>query len=91
MNDRKTEYKNILISGVWETKNGHFHTKPLDARGFDALSSVLEQGGKFLIRRRSERSIAEAKDPERTPPFYLEFVPASEVKEYEERNPKKGL
>lgn len=82
-------YKNVMIAGVWQTKNGHFNTKPLDAKAFDALQDVLEHGGKFLIRKRSEESMAKAANPETTPPYYLEFVPASEVIAYQEEMKKK--
>jgi hypothetical protein len=86
-----SDYKNIVIAGVWETKNGHLNTMPIDAKTFDKLSSVAEIGGKFLIRRRSDASIAGAANPETTPKYYLEFVPASEVKAFSASNKPQGI
>lgn len=80
-----SEYKNVLITGVWETKNGHFNTMPIDSKSYDSLTRAFEQGGKFLIRRRTQESLSKAKNPDKTPPYYLEFVPASVVQEYEDK------
>lgn len=82
-----SEYKNIVIAGVWQTKNGHFNTMALDAKAFDKITGALETGGKFLIRKRSEESISKSANPDTTPPYYLEFVPASEVKAFEASKP----
>ncbi len=87
----KSEYKNVLIAGVWENQNGHLTTMPLDAKGLDALHNALEQGGKFLIRKRSQEQRSKAKNPETTPHYFLEFVPKEEVEAYSERNGKKGI
>lgn len=77
------EYKNITITGVWSTKNGHFSSMPLDARAFDLLTRSLEQGGRLFIRKRSEASMSKSKDPSKSPPYYLEFMPAEVVAEFE--------
>lgn len=83
MNQNKDKYPNVVVTGVWDTKNGHFNTMPLDQRAIDVLREIMEIGGKILVRKRSRESIAGAKDPTRTPPYYLEFVPATAVKDFE--------
>lgn len=81
------EYKNVVVTGVWPTKNGHFNTMPLDAKSSETLTKAFEMGGKFLIRKRSEESMAKSPNPDKAPPYYLEFVPKSVVDEY---NAQKG-
>lgn len=82
MANNNSEYKNVIVAGVWATKNGHFSTMPLDEKALKTLADNAETGGKFLIRKRSEASIAKAQNPETTPQYYLEFVPAEEVKKF---------
>lgn len=89
MSENNKEYKNVVITGVWETRNGHFNTMPLDAKAMEALTRAAEMGGKFLIRKRSQESMAKAKNPDKAAPFYLEFVPASEVQAYQASRPKR--
>lgn len=81
------EYPNIVIAGVWPTKGGHFNTLPIDARTVEALQNV-GPGGKFFIRKRSEKSVAESRNPSSAPLYYLEYVPKSAVDEY---NASKGV
>lgn len=86
------KYNNVIITGIWPTRNGHFNTMALDARAFDKLTQVAEIGGKLLIRKRTEESISKAKNPETAAPYYLEFVPKSEVDAYKEsRKTSSGL
>lgn len=84
------EYKNVLVAGVWPTKNGNYSTMALDAKAFDTLSRAAEMGGKILIRKRSEQSMAQSKNPDATPPYFLEIIPASEVKKFEESRANKN-
>lgn len=76
------DYPNIIVCGVYETRNGHYNTLPIDAKAYDTIQRVLEQGGKFLIRKRSQESMDKAKNPNTTPTHYLEFVPAAEVERF---------
>lgn len=79
------EYKgngNIIVAGLWQTRNGHYHSMPVDTKGYDALQAVFEQGGKFLIRKRTAESIQNSRNPETAPVAYLEFVPKAGVEEF---------
>lgn len=82
---------NIIVAGLWKTRNGHFNTMTLDNRAIEALSAA-EVGGKFVIRLRTEEAISKAKNPETTPVAYLEFVTKEGVKEFEQsKASRKGL
>lgn len=83
-NDQK--YPNITITGLWETKGGHLRSAALDAKAVEALTAALELGGKIFIRQRSEASIASSKNPEKSPTYYLEFVPKAEVDAYKNKH-----
>lgn len=83
----QTTTGNIIITGLWKTKNGHYQSMPVDAKPYDTLQKVLELGGKFIIRNRTEEAIRGAKDPSKTPVAYLEFVPAAEVEAFKVRSP----
>jgi uncharacterized protein (DUF1330 family) len=88
-NPNNDKYPNVLLAGVWPTDKGHFSTMSLDAKAYDALIKHAEIGGKLLIRKRSAETIAGSRNPERTPPYFLEFVPAEEVRKFEENRPKR--
>lgn len=90
MQSNNTDYKNVMVTGIWETKNGHFSSMPIDAKAYDTLTRALEQGGKFFIRKRSEESLAKSKNPEKAPKFYLEFMPSSVVKDFEASRDHRG-
>ncbi len=74
--------KTIIVAGLWKTSNGHYNSMPVDAKAYDALVAAFEQGGKFLIRNRTEAAIQGSKNPDTTPVAYLEFVPAQSVAEF---------
>lgn len=94
MSNEKREYPNKIVAGAWATRNGSINTMPLDERAVEALKNA-HVGGKILVRKRSEQSIADAKNPETTPQYYIEFVPADEVVAFQEakvkRNQGRGL
>lgn len=79
-NDNKN--KNVIVAGLWQSRNGHYHTLPVDAKAFDTLQKVLEHGGKFLIRKRTAEAIQNSRDPAKAPVAYLEFVPKEAVEEF---------
>ncbi len=87
----RSDYPNIVVAGVWPTKNGHFNTAAIDTQAFEKLSQYAEVGGKFLIRKRSEASMSKSRNPEQAPPYYLEFVPAAEVEKFKANKPQRGL
>ncbi len=82
MSEQNNASRNVIVAGLWKTRNGHYNTAPIDAKAYDTLQKCFEQGGKFLIRNRTPESIANAKNPETTPTAYLEFVPAEAVIEF---------
>ncbi len=78
----KQENRTIIVAGLWETRNGHFQSMPVDAKGYDILTRVFENGGKFLIRRRTEEAISRSANPQNAPVAYLEFVPKDAVEAF---------
>lgn len=74
--------KNVVVAGMWQSRNGHYHSLPVDAKGYDILQACFEQGGKFLIRKRTAEAIQNSRDPSKAPVAYLEFVPKAQVEEF---------
>lgn len=77
----KSDYKNVLLAGAWES-HGKMHSMPLSAEDVKKITATVEEGGRFFIRKRTAESIAKARNPERTPPYFIEFIPAAEVQAY---------
>lgn len=82
------KYTNVILTGLYETKGGHFKSLPLDAKSFDKFQEVLQMGGQLFIRRRTEEARSNAKNPDTTPHAFLEFTAAEDVKAYQEANPR---
>lgn len=74
--------KNIVVAGLWKTRNGHYNSLPVDEKSFDTLKGVFSKGGKFLVRNRTAEAIANSRNPETAPVAYLEFVPKEAVEEF---------
>lgn len=85
---QQDEYKNIIVAGMWKTRNGHFNSVPIDAKNYDTIMKNLELGCKLILRMRTEESIARSQNPEKTPVAYLEIVPKSEAEAFASRGPK---
>ncbi len=82
MSNERSENKNVIVAGLWLSRNGHYQSMPVDDKGHTALTACLEKGGKFLIRKRTAEAIQNSKDPSRAPVAYLEFVPKESVDEF---------
>lgn len=90
----KGEYKNKIVTGVSPTAGGHFATQPFDGKVVEAFRAMADEAereinagrsaGKFLIRKRTEDSMTKGRSKA---PYWLEFVPASEVQAYEATRP----
>lgn len=88
----KGDYKNKVVTGVSPTQGGHFSTMPFDARVVEAFRTMADESakeikagksaGKFLIRKRTEDSLNNPTNRSKAP-YFLEYVPASEVQAYE--------
>lgn len=88
---RDNANQNVIVAGLWQSRNGHYHTLPIDAKGYDTLQKVFEHGGKFLIRKRTAEAIKNSKDPMKAPVAYLEFVPKEAVDAFNNRPQPQGL
>lgn len=91
------DYPNIVVMGLSTTNGGHFASMSFDERVIKTLRAMADEGeaelkagrkaGKIFIRKRSASSLEAGKSKA---PYFLEFVPAKEVQEFEARKPKEG-
>lgn len=74
----ETKNGNVVLCGFWLTRNGHLASMPLDSY-FRKMVSEAKDGGKLLVRARTQESISKSKNPDKAPTHYLEFVSPESV------------
>ena len=86
---REQREGNVILAGMWKTRNGHFHTMSLDKNNLEKILANVAEGGRLLLRLRTEESIARAQNPEKAPVAYLEFITKEQDEQFKSR--KSGL
>jgi hypothetical protein len=77
VNKKYDPSRNEILVSLWKTRNGHYKTMPVDAKGIEKLQAV-KPGDTLIIRNRTPEAIASSKNPETTPTAYLERVPSED-------------